>query len=150
MINRYSVVPGVLFLSVSLGAFATSTDEARNHFKAIASGQVDEIMQGYADNAQFEWVGGPLNGTYTGTGKIREVWTKFTKANAPLEVSVSEVQQSANPAGETVTANVEFKGKSTIKVRYVLTYRGGKLVNEIWQIDPKLSGNQTGPKRYGY
>ena len=34
---------------------------------------------------------------------------------------------------------VEFKGKNTIKVRYVLVYRGGKLVNETWQIDPKLA-----------
>ncbi len=26
-----------------------------------------------------------------------------------------------------------------IKVRYVLLYRAGKLVNEIWQIDPTLT-----------
>lgn len=141
MQNRYGVLAGVLFFSVSVNAFAASTDDAQNHFKAIAAGHVDQIMRGYADNAHFEWIGGPLNGAYVGTEKIMDVWTKFTKVNAPLEVSVSKVEESSNPAGETVTANVEFKGKSTIKVRYVLTYRSGKLVNEIWQIDPKLAGD---------
>ncbi len=35
-------------------------------------------------------------------------------------------------------AKVMFQGQSAIKVRYVLTYRDGKIVDEIWQIDPKL------------
>ena len=95
-------------------------------------------MQGYADSATFQWVGGPLDGAYTGSDKIKEVWSKFAKGNAPLEVMSSKVEESANPKGATVTANVEFKGKNIIKVRYVLVYREGKLVNEVWQIDPKL------------
>ena len=37
------------------------------------------------------------------------------------------------------SANVQFEGKQPIKVRYVLTYRDAKIVNETWQIDPKLS-----------
>jgi ketosteroid isomerase-like protein len=139
MLNRYGVLAGVLCLSLSSAVFAAAGGEAQGHFKAIAAGQVDQIMHGYADDAHFEWVGGPLNGSYAGTEKIREVWMKFAKANAPLSVSVKNLEENANPAGETVTANVEFKGKNVIKVRYVLTYRGGKLVNEIWQIDPKLS-----------
>jgi len=138
MRNRYGVLAGVLFLSVSSAVYAAAQDEAQTHFKAIAAGQVDQIMHGYGDGARFEWIGGPLNGTYDGTEKIREVWTKFAKGNAPLDVSVKKLKESANQAGETVTANVEFRGKNTIKVRYVLTYRAGKLVNEIWQIDPKL------------
>ena len=31
-------------------------------------------------------------------------------------------------------------GKIQVRVRYVLTYRDGKLINETWQIDPKLAG----------
>lgn len=139
MLNRHRIIALALFASIPGAAFAGVVDEAQNHFKAIAAGQVDEIMQGYAPDARFDWVGGPLNGTYVGTDRIKAVWAKFAKANAPLQVSASKVEQSANPAGETVTANVEFKGKSTIKVRYVLTYRDAKLVNEIWQIDPKLA-----------
>jgi hypothetical protein len=47
-------------------------------------------------------------------------------------------QNSRRRKGTTVTANVVFAGANTIKVRYALVYRDGKLVNEIWQIDPNL------------
>jgi len=123
---------------LSVTAFAGPKDEANSHFQAIAAGNVSEIVADYAGDAVFEWVGGPLNGTYKGHEAIQGVWGKFAKANAPLTVKVEQLAESANPSGATVTANVIFTGKSTIKVRYVLTYRDGKLVNEIWQIDPKL------------
>lgn len=119
-------------------AHAGPTDDAKAHFSAIGAGQVDAVMNQYAPDASFQWVGGPLNGAYSGGDKIKEVWTKFSK-NGPFEVSVGRVEESANDKGATVTANVEFKGKTTIKVRYVLVYRDGKLVNEVWQIDPKLA-----------
>ena len=141
-----SFCAGATALVVSSLATAGPADSARQHFEAIAKGNVEQIMAGYADDVRFEWVGGPLNGTYvgsgpagTGKGKIQEVWNKFAKANAPLEVSVTKLEESANPAGSTVTANVEFKGKNTIKVRYVLAYRNGQITSEIWQIDPKLA-----------
>lgn len=134
----HSFAAAVLF-SLSAAAFAGPADDANAHFKAIAAGNVDQIMQGYADNAALQWVGGPLDGVYAGNDKIHEVWSKFSKANAPLEVTVAKLEESINPKGSTVTANVEFKGKAAIKVRYVLVYREGKLVNEVWQIDPKLA-----------
>ena len=96
------------------------------------------LARGYADNAQLNWIGGPLDGTYTGAASIGGVWEKFTKAQGPLKVTVDKLDESGNPKGATVTANVQFEGKQPIKVRYVLTYRDGKLVNETWQIDPKL------------
>ena len=123
-------------ISLSSAAFAGPADDAGAHFKAIGSGNVDQIMQGYADNATFQWVGGPLDGAYTGSDKIKEVWSKFTKS-APFEVNASKIETSGNDKGTTVTANVVFKGKAVINVRYVLVYRGGKLVNEVWQIMPK-------------
>ncbi len=130
-------------LTLSTAAFADATDDAHAHFKVIGAGNVEQIMQGYANNAALRWVGDPLNGAYTGNDKIKEVWSKFTKGNAPLEVTAGKVEESSNASGSTVTANVEFKGKSTIKVRYVLTYREGKLINEVWQIDPKLAAYQA-------
>jgi len=126
----------VALISLSSVAFAGAATDATAHFKAIGAGNVDQIMQGYADNATFQWVGGPLDGAYAGTEKIREVWAKFTKSG-PFEVNASKVEESANDKGTTVTANVVFKGKAAINVRYVLVYRGGKLVNEVWQITPK-------------
>jgi hypothetical protein len=132
------ILSATALLALSTAAMAAPSDDANAHFKAIAAGNVEQIMLGYADSPALQWVGGPLNGAYAGNDKIKEVWSKFAKANAPLEVSVSKVEESANPGGSTVTANLEFKGKATIKVRYVLVYREGKVVNEVWQIDPKL------------
>ena len=96
-------------------------------------------MRGYADNAQFNWVGGPLDGTYTSPEAIRGVWSKFTGSQGLLKVSVDKLEESSNPKGSTVSANVVFEGKSPIKVRYVLTYREGRIASETWQIDPKLA-----------
>lgn len=132
-------VAAALVAAFSCSAFAgPAEDAARAHFSAIAAGQVDSIMTQYASNAHFQWVGGPLDGAYAGAERIREVWTAFAK-NAPLALTVGGLEESANDKGATVTANVQFQGKNTIKVRYVLVYRDGKLVNEVWQIDPKLA-----------
>lgn len=122
------------------GAFAgPAADDARIHFDAIAAGDVALVTRQYADGAMLEWVGGPLDGCYAGVAKIGEVWQQFTKANPGLKVAVASVDESANPKGATVTANIRFDGKQPIHVRYVLTYRDGKLVHETWQIDPKLA-----------
>lgn len=131
---------GTALLLLSLGSYAAApAEDAQRHFAAVAAGRVDDIMAAYADKAHFEWIGGPLNGTYVGTDQIRGVWSKFAKANTPLTVKATKLEESGNTAGTTLTANVEFKGKNTIKVRYVLVYRDGKLVDEVWQVDPKLT-----------
>lgn len=128
-----------LALTACGSAFAgQAADDAKAHFQAIGAGDLAVLTRGYADNAQLTWIGGPLDGTYTGVDNIRDVWEKFGKAVGPLKVSVDKLDESANPKGATVTANVQFEGKQPIKVRYVLTYREGRLVNETWQIDPKL------------
>ena len=121
------------------GAMAAPADDAKTHFQAIGSGDLAVVMRGYADQAQFNWVGGPLDGTYANPDAVRGVWEKFTKSQGPLKVSVDKLEESANPKGSTVSANVQFEGKAPIKVRYVLTFREGKIVSETWQIDPKLS-----------
>lgn len=139
MTRQIRIFSFISLFSLSALAVAGPSEDAAAHFKAIAAGNVEQIMQGYADNASLQWVGGPLDGAYAGTDKLREVWGKFAKANAPLELNTGKLEESANPKGATITANVEFKGKASIKVRYVLVYREGKLVNEVWQIDPKLA-----------
>ena len=130
-------------LAISLAsigsAFASpATDAAQVHFAAVSANDIAVLMRGYADNAQLNWIGGPLDGTYAGSDTIQSTWVKFGKAVGPLKVAVNNLEESANPKGSTVSANVQFKGKMPIKVRYVLTYRDGKLVNKTWQIDPKL------------
>ncbi len=113
--------------------------DARAHFAAVAKGDVTTVMSQYADSAVLQWVGGPLDGAYSGAVAIRGVWTKFATANTPAKVKVRRLQTDANPSGATVTADVVFHHKkSVIKVRYILTYRAGKLVNEVWQVSPHL------------
>ena len=127
----------LLFAATS--AMAAPADDAKTHFQAIGAGDLSVVIGGYADNAQFNWIGGPLDGTYTSADAIRGVREKFTKSQGPLKVSVDKLEESANPKGSTVSANVQFEGKSPIKVRYVMTFREGKIVSETWQIDPKLT-----------
>ncbi|PTB19002.1 hypothetical protein C9I57_19880 [Trinickia symbiotica] len=137
----------VLAAALAIASTAALADlastEANQHFQAIASGDVAQLMRGYADNAQFNWVGGPLDGTYAGIDAIRSVWEKFTKAQGPMKVSVDGIEEAANPKGTSVTANVVFEGKQPIRVRYVLTYRDARIVSETWQIDAK-------PAKSGY
>ncbi len=136
---RLSLAPALLLVA-SAALAGPASDSAQAHFRAIAGGQVENLLSQYADGATLEWVGGPLDGRYAGKAALGEVWGKFAKVQGELTVKVSGVQESANPKGATVTANVMFSGKSDIKVRYVLTYRDGKIVTEIWQIDPNLAG----------
>ena len=137
----------IMMLAVSMMTAACATvmakpvDEATDHIHAVAGGKVDKVMSGYGEHAVFQWVGGPLDGVYSGHDAIKGVWSKFAKGNAPLAVKIDQLSESGNPKGSTITANVIFSGKKTIKVRYILTYRGEKLVNEIWQIDPKLGSS---------
>jgi len=142
MLNRY--IAAALLATLPLMASAGSAREsAEGHFEAISRGQIETLMSAYAPGATLQWVGGPLDGVYSDVGQLREVWTRFTKAQGPLDVAVNNVRESANPKGASVTANVEFHGKNSIKVRYLLTYRDGKIVNEVWQIDPNLGDSNV-------
>jgi hypothetical protein len=131
----------ILMLSCAVGANAfagPALDAAQAHFAAIGAGDRSAIMRDYNDNARLQWVGGPLDGAYDGATAIGAVWDKFGGALGTAKVSVGAIEESANPKGATVTAAVQFDGKAQVKVRYVLTYRDGKLVQETWQVDPKL------------
>ena len=113
-------------------------DLAQAHIDAIAAGDVAAITSVYGEGATLNWVGGPLDGMYEGDG-LAEVWGKFTTAQTGLTATVSDLTESTNDKGSTVVANVVFANANTIPVRYVMTFRGGELVNEIWQIDPSLA-----------
>ena len=118
----------------------TPVNLAHQHLDAIAAGDVAKITSQYNSGAWLSWVGGPPDGSYFGPQQIADVWGMFAKSQAPLTTKIGEVRESANPAGSTVTADVTFTGKMVIEVRYVMLYRGGELIDGIWQIDPKLPG----------
>ncbi|SMF14746.1 hypothetical protein SAMN06265365_1055 [Tistlia consotensis] len=121
----------------SASAFAgPAGDRARSHLEAIAAGDVAAITADYVPGSLFQWVGGPLDGVYAGPQEIASVWAKFAKAQAPLSLQLTALDEAANPKGATVTASLVLKGKATIPLRYVLVYRNDKLVDEVWQIAP--------------
>ena len=136
-----TIMLSTLALTLLTGAaFAgPAEDMAKTRIDAIAKGDVAAVTAGYADGTTLNWVGGPLDGKYTGADKLKEVWTKFTTAQGEQKATVAAIAESANPKGATVTANVVFTGKNSVKVRYVLLYRDGKLADEIWQVDPNAT-----------
>jgi hypothetical protein len=135
-----AVATGTL-LAAPLAHAQSAADAVRARIDAIASGNETAINAAYAPGAVLEWVGGPLDGRYATPQSIAAVWAKFAKANPHLQARVSDLKEAVNPKGATVTADVVFSGKSNIPVRYVLTYREGKLVAEIWQVDPALAAS---------
>jgi len=131
----------IIILAAALlanSAFADATDLAEKHFQAIANGDLNTVMNQYNDKSSLNWVGGPLDGQYSGKDSVESVWQKFTKAQGKMSVKVNNISTSQNPKGATVTADVFFSGNKTVPVRYVLSYRDNLLVNEIWQINPSL------------
>ncbi|HFK5653273.1 TPA: nuclear transport factor 2 family protein [Enterobacter cloacae] len=134
--TTHNILLAAVLALASGQSFAAVKDDALAHFKAIADGKTDTLKQQYAQNARLEWVGGPLDGTYTTTDAIDGVWRKFTTAQGTLNHNVEDLKEATNPKGSTVTARVQFAGKATLNVLYVLTYRESKIVNETWQIDP--------------
>ena len=123
---------------MAMPAFASMTaPDAQMHFKAIANANLSGIMGQYTPDASLHWIGGPLNGTYSGTKEIRAVWTKFIHVMGKMTEKASNIRVAGDAKGMTVTADVHFIGKPSVPVRYVLVYRGSKIVDEIWQIDSK-------------
>jgi ketosteroid isomerase-like protein len=143
--NGALALPLALALGAALAlsgpaAAGPAADVAQHRIAAIAAGEVAALTAGYADGATLEWVGGPLDGSYRGPAAIAPIWTRFAAAQGPLQARVGDVVESANPRGQTVIADVVFGGRATLKVRYVLVLRDGRVVNEVWQIAPGLPG----------
>lgn len=136
--SAHRILAALIMAGASSVAFAGPAQQARDHFQLIAFGDVNHIMAQYANGAVLQWIGGPLNGTYFGPMQIRRAWKDFIHAVNPGAYETSNVTVAKNGDGDTVTADVQFEGRKDIKVRYVLVYRKGKLVSEVWQIDPKL------------
>jgi hypothetical protein len=118
--------------------------KARAHLDAVAAGNLDALMQDYAEDAYLEWVGGPLDGRYRGKAEIRAVWTKFIAANAgkPRPANFGKLVSFANPKGATVQQRGDYAGQVPVKVSHSLTYRDGSLTTEVWQIAPGLQLDQ--------
>lgn len=137
--SKLSHALAALVLAAGAGAaHASAADDTERHIRAIAAHDMDTLISDYAEGATMVWIGGPLDGTYRGEAQLRELWAKFAKAQGPLEVAVAQVQENANPKGATVSANARYRGAAQTKVRQVVVFRDGKIVSEVWQIDPAM------------
>ena len=76
----------VLTLGSGLAFAGSATDSAQQRFNSIASGDVNSVLTQYQDSATLQWLGGPLDGTYTGRDSLTMVWSKFSKAQGPMTV----------------------------------------------------------------
>ncbi|RZJ96104.1 MAG: nuclear transport factor 2 family protein [Novosphingobium sp.] len=128
----------ILTAGASAALAGPAGDMAKAHIEAIAKGDTSAVTAAYAPSATLHWVGGPLDGIYTGP-EIAATWAKFAKAQTGLKATVVEMRESMNPKGATVVADVVFANDNKIPVRYVMMFRDGKLTDEIWQIDPTLA-----------
>lgn len=137
---RRTTLPLLLlaFTAAAPALAGPAADAARQRVQAIAANDTTALAAAYAPAAMLEWVGGPLDGHYQGEA-LAEVWRKFAAAQGPLRATIGAVAESANPRGATVTAAVLLEGRAALRVRHVTTWRDGRLVNEVWQIDPSLA-----------
>jgi len=129
------ILPATLL--VSSAAFAgPALDMAKTRIDAIAKGDMAAVTGAYGAKASLDWIGGPLDGQYASADAIAGVWAKFAKVQGEQKATIGDTWEAANPKGATVAANVVFEGKNKVPVLYVMTYRDGKLVDEIWQVNP--------------
>jgi ketosteroid isomerase-like protein len=137
--KRIRAIASTLVFAIAGTAQAgPASDAAKSHFAAIASGDIADVMRDYADDARLNWIGGLFDGSHNGPAAIRTTWEKFKEVHGDMRFSLGQLEESANSKGATVVASVLFAGKTSVKVRFVLTYRDGKLVSETWQIDSTL------------
>lgn len=84
-------------------------DLAFSHWNNIAIENNTTVMEQYDSNATLHWIGGPLNGTYSGISQINSTWNRFFGlwsavwfySEAPPAITVSD--NIAN-----VSADVQF------------------------------------------
>lgn len=136
------LVLGSMLSLLSLQTLAGPLDEAlfRKHLTAIATGQLDAVQANYAPEALLDWVGGNLDGRYSGAESIGKLWRNFHQRRQPLQITVDSIESHANDKGATVIASVIYKSTdATTKVRQIVTLRDGRIHSEIWQIAPALA-----------
>lgn len=69
----------------------TKAADARMHFKTNDSGNFSKVMRQHMPNTTLLRIGGPPNGSYTGTKTIRPVRKKFSHAAGGMTDKVSDV-----------------------------------------------------------
>jgi len=142
MRSLFQLLLGTMLSLFSMQTLCGPLDEAlfRKHLAAIAGGQLDAVQAAYAPDALVDWVGGNLEGRYSGNEAIGKLWRTFHERRKPLQITVDTIESHANDKGATVIASVIYKSTDAVtKVRQIITLRDGRIHTEIWQIAPALA-----------
>ncbi len=80
-----------------------------DHWNYISDRDISSLMSQYTSNATLDWIGGPLNGTYSGTASIEGVWQKFFSGWSSIWF-LSQGQPSVIVTGNvsSVSARIQF------------------------------------------
>ncbi|MEM0158860.1 MAG: hypothetical protein QW812_05055, partial [Thermoplasmataceae archaeon] len=103
-------IVGAGFISPAQSAVLSNYVEnlAFNHWNNIAIENSTLVMQQYASNATLYWVGGPLNGTYSGISEINSTWNRFFGLWSAVWF-YSESPPSVNIKGNTANVSAEIQ-----------------------------------------
>lgn len=96
---------------------------AFSHWNNIAIENNTTVMQQYASNATLHWVGGPLNGTYSGISQINTTWNRFFSLWSAVWF-YSEAPPVVTVTGNTanVSADIQFivqNAANTSQFKYI-------------------------------
>lgn len=104
---------------------------AFSHWNNIAIENNTTVMQEYKSNATLHWIGGPLNGIYSGLAQINTTWNKFFGlwsavwfyAESPPNVTINGNMANVNATVQFIVQNAanasQFK---YINVSYDIMY----------------------------
>ncbi|MDG7037011.1 MAG: hypothetical protein JRN32_02850 [Nitrososphaerota archaeon] len=123
------------------------------HWNNIAIENTSLITQEYAPNAALTWIGGPLQGNYTGIEQINSTWTRFTNlyeyvvwyAEQPPSISLSGTSATISSQLQFIAFPFNTTANPTphAVLLYVndtlqFTFSSGSwmLMHETWQVAP--------------
>lgn len=118
---------------------------AFNHWNNIAIQNNTTVLDEYAPNATLYWIGGPLNGTYTGLTEINTTWNKFFGlwsavwfyTESPPTIMVNGNVITVNATVQFIVQNMNNKSQfEYINVTYGIKYydSGFNLANGNFRI----------------
>jgi hypothetical protein len=122
--------------SPAVAADSPNVAVARAHVGAIVSGNIAALDATYLPVSIIWWVGGTLDGFYSGDDQIQSVWTKFVAIQHWQSADITAISEASNPKGGTVTLDTIYHGTTALRIREILLIRGGKIQDDIWQVWP--------------
>ncbi|BDI34392.1 hypothetical protein CCAX7_64430 [Capsulimonas corticalis] len=122
------------FLFATPAQASPSRSIAREHWQAIAGGDVSSVMADYRPDAASHWRNGGLKGDYSGAAAIRSAWMQFAKTRSPLTLAVRNIQETKSGKDQdVVTAEVTFSSAEwTYPLECRLIFHDGKIAEETW------------------